>query len=554
MNREFTLCKAIRCTAITLAVMMAAALLPAEAQGGTCTPGVHGTGIDKQCVSPKNRCTSDLDCADANLCNGTEQCATETSPGSNILDCTITLTNPVTHCDDITITQAADLIQNGTGSPTSSSDILVSGTTGTVVGPGCDAGSNLGTPGTEVCTLSPGASISVRSNFYVVQPADPNPLNDQGTITVMDTCNNSPMGCNNTANGVQFSAATDTVSGCSGGTPLNCDDGLFCTDDSCVDATGCAHAAHPCPPNSDLCTAESCDETANACVSGPPRDCNDMILCTDDSCVPASGNCSNVFDPTNDPSCAPDEFCRTPGFWGTHADDDCVPLTDDCKACSQNITQEVLDMAPGGFIPICGEDICNTLVDDASSAVEAICMRVQGQITRQLARQLTAARLNCIVSGEGGGPCDGISINDLFDACNAACAAGDVEVMVGPDTVNCIDAIDCFNNGGMFDNASGDCTTGVCVVNGGLNGPNGAIPCGPDLLCAEGECVPFENNCHDAAFPDDFLPNDFLPDTDPCFEKQGPAGSSDECKAAHKTMCTVIQPNEDDCATEEVCD
>jgi len=274
MNREFTLCKAIRCIAITLAVVMAAVLLPAQAQG-QCVPGNHGVGIDKQCISPRNRCATDADCADANLCNGTEQCATEGAAGSNIVDCTITLTNPTTHCDDLTVTQAMDTIQNGMGSPLSSSDILISGTTGGTSGT-CAVGTNLG--GATTCTLDPGASVSFRSNFYVVIPADPNPLNDQAEITVMDTCDNSPTGCNTNANGVQFSAATDTQSGCSAGTPLNCDDGLFCTDDSCVPATGCAHAAHVCA-DTDICTDDSCSEKADRCVF--------------------------AFDDTNDPSCAP---------------------------------------------------------------------------------------------------------------------------------------------------------------------------------------------------------------------------------------------------------
>ncbi len=327
----------------------------------------------------------------------------------------------------------------------------------------------------------------------------------------------------------------------------DCSDGLFCTDDICdLQTNTCSNPPHSCPADSNLCTTESCDENLNQCVSSAPRDCNDMNICTDDSCVTATGLCSNVFDPTNDPSCAPSEFCRTPGFWGTHAD------ADPDKACSQNITQAVLDAAPGGFIPICGELICNTLVDDASSAVEAICVRVQGQQTRQLARQLTAARLNCIVSGETGGPCNGISINAIFDACNTACAAGNLTVMIGPDEVDCIDALDCFNNGGVFDNASGFCATGICSTNGEPCTQSDLSNCVADTVPIE--CIPFPNNCHDADFGDFELPNDSLSPSDPCFEKQGPAGSSDECKGAHKTQCTVIQPNEAACDTENACD
>jgi hypothetical protein len=245
--------------------------------------------------------------------------------------------------------------------------------------------------------------------------------------------------------------------------------------------------------------------------------------------VPSTGDKTITLTVNQAPP--PVEFCRTPGFWGTHGD------ADDNQACSQNITGAVL-AAAGGSISICGATISNTDCDSANSALEALCVRVQGEQTRQLARQLTAARLNCIVSGETGGACDGISINDVFDACNVACAAGDVTATVGSDEVDCIGAIDCFNNGGQFDNATGVCTTGTCSV--------GGAACGESLPCASGECIPSANSCHATAFADaDFvLPNDSLPASDPCFGKQGPAASSEECKAANKSICTILHPAE----------
>jgi hypothetical protein len=322
----------------------------------------------------------------------------------------------------------------------------------------------------------------------------------------------------------------------------DCNDSLFCTDDACV-SNVCQHTAHSCPADSDLCTTESCDETANACVSSQPPSCDDADICTDDSCVPATGLCQHTFDETNDPSCSVTEFCRTPGFWGTHAD------ADPDKACSQDITSAVI-AAAGGSITICGETLTAAATTappppngNASSAIEAMCVRVQGQPARQLARQLTAARLNCIVSGETGGACDGVSVNEVFDLCNAACPA-DIEVTIGSDTVNCIDALDCFNNGGQFDNATGVCTTGTCSV--------GGADCSEDNPCAEGECIPLPNNCHNTEFADvEFpLPNDSLPASNPCFEKQGPAGSDDECKAANKSTCTIIPPGESLCSVQ----
>jgi hypothetical protein len=132
---------------------------------------------------------------------------------------------------------------------------------------------------------------------------------------------------------------------------------------------------------------------------------------------------------------AVDEFCRTPGFWGTHAGTSNRRSTD--------LTQLVIDAAPGdpgGQLNICGEIVNTTALGAPNSALEAMCVSVKGLQQRQLARQLTAAALNCIVSG-GGAACEGTSIETLFGEANAACVAND------GDLTDFIDDIDAFNNG-----------------------------------------------------------------------------------------------------------
>src|SRR4029079_11813297 len=124
-NRK--LATALRCLSLPLLVLVALALLPANAEAGGCSPGNHGVSIFKSCTSPVNRCATDADCSDADQCNGLEQCATEEAPGSNVLSCIITLSKPPTHCDNITITDAADAVTNGTGSPASSNTLQITG-------------------------------------------------------------------------------------------------------------------------------------------------------------------------------------------------------------------------------------------------------------------------------------------------------------------------------------------------------------------------------------------------------------------------------------------
>ena len=152
--------------------------------------------------------------------------------------------------------------------------------------------------------------------------------------------------------------------------------------------------------------------------------------------------------------------------------------------------------AAGGCLEICGEKITNTCLDSADSAVEAMCVEVNGVSARQLARQLMAAALNCVVSG-GGATCSGISIESVFNDCQLVCESNGTQ---GSRSVtDCIGAIDAFNNG----------------VNTGCHERS---LCNPEVTGLHAIC------------------NDQPPN---------PAGSSDECNAAKGASndCTVIETN-----------
>jgi hypothetical protein len=183
-----------------------------------------------------------------------------------------------------------------------------------------------------------------------------------------------------------------------------------------------------------------------------------------------------------------------------------------------NITEAVIDCADGNclnhtandYLSICGEKIDSpdnnpvngtTDVNDAASSTEALCVKVQGTQKLQLARQLTAAALNCIISG-GGADCAGTALYaTTFANCNATCANAAAS---RNDLTACISAIDCLNNGGSFNN-------GLCTAGG-------------------------PGNCHDRVLVNDSLGLNFEP--------PGPAGSSNACNAANDTACTVVGPQE----------
>jgi hypothetical protein len=251
----------------------------------------------------------------------------------------------------------------------------------------------------------------------------------------------------------------------------------------------------------NACTLDACDPTSGLCTNTDTvsSTCNDGNTCTDDACDPGTGLCTN----TDNGSCGL-EICRTPGFWATHAG------TEKGEGKSKNLTQKVIDEV--GCMVICGERITNTALDSANSAEEALCVSVAGNSILQLARQLTAAALNCIVTN-GNADCSGVSVEGLFQGCNAVCADGDLTF----GGIDCIEALDCFNNGGTFDPITGLCPkseinchdsteVGFCQ-----SGPDKNKLCSTNAECASGAAC-----------------------------KPGPAGSSDRCNTAHANLCSIV--------------
>jgi hypothetical protein len=141
--------------------------------------------------------------------------------------------------------------------------------------------------------------------------------------------------------------------------------------------------------------------------------------------------------------------------------------------------------------------------------------------------------LNCLISGFGE-TCSGVSdLGTLFASCNV----GDCSSPSGGETVgSCISKVDCFNNGGILN--GGVCEQGTCFgTTTACNQDNAASVCGAGV-----DCVPFAVSCHTRSLPATVLGGNSLTCPDP-----GAAGSSDECKAAHKTPCTILGSGEGMC-------
>jgi len=264
--------------------------------------------------------------------------------------------------------------------------------------------------------------------------------------------------------------------------------------------------------DNDLCTPGKCDEDLGRCVNG------ERTVCENDLCQVCDASSGECVDREDQPPACGATLCRTPGFWATHAGTE--------KTNSVNITEAVIDCADGNcadhtandFLSICGEKIDSpdshpadgtTDVNDAASSTEAMCVPVRGSSILQLVRQLTAAALNCLISG-GGPDCAGTPLyTGAFADCNTKCASG---TATQPEITACISQLDCLNNGNSF-----------------LNG-----------LCSPGA----PGNCHERILVNETLGLDFDP--------PGAAGSSNACQAASSTLCTVMGPSEARCTRDSL--
>ncbi len=100
---------------------------------------------------------------------------------------------------------------------------------------------------------------------------------------------------------------------CAPGKPLPCDDLNPCTADSCHPSKACVHTAQggPCDADGNACTVG--DVCSNGkCLAGKQKSCNDGEFCTADSCNKSDGKCTNkqlVQSCTDNNACTAGDNC-----------------------------------------------------------------------------------------------------------------------------------------------------------------------------------------------------------------------------------------------------
>jgi hypothetical protein len=146
-------------------------------------------------------------------------------------------------------------------------------------------------------------------------PAGARSCEDQNPCTT-DTCD-PPQGCLHlptagTCAGPNLCEAGVCAAGlCVVSGPRNCSDSNPCTTDSCEPGLGCLHTNNtlPCDDLNKCSTGDTCKN--GWCQATGVLACDDLSICTADSCVPATG-CKNVLAPKNpcqDQNPCTDDMC-----------------------------------------------------------------------------------------------------------------------------------------------------------------------------------------------------------------------------------------------------
>ena len=332
------------------------------------------------------------------------------------------------------------------------------------------------------------------------QPGTPVDCGD-GVDCTIDTCVEDPTGknekysCDNTAddsycndnlwcNGVE---TCNEINDCQAGTSIDCDDSVECTDDSCDDVNDqCVNDPNDsnCDDGID-CTNDTCDaiydcqsveddsycddglwcngtETCDMvydCQAGTSVDCNDGVVCTDDSCDdindecvndPNDTNCNDGVDCTND-TCDATNDCQ---FTANHSN------CDDGLWCNGTETCDAVNDCQEGTSVDCDDGVDCT--DDSCDDVNDECVNDPNDA-------------NC---------------NDGVDCTNDTCDATNGCQFLADDT-NCDDGLWC--NGTETCDAINDCQEGLLV-----DCPDDKLFCNGTEFCDEenDECGNTGNPCN----------------------------------------------------------
>jgi len=266
------------------------------------------------------------ECEDGDVCNGIETCNAGVCEPGTPLDCDDQVACTADLCDAIAGCQNPDTCVGGEACDLGSGLCEPKPCSGD---PECDDG--LYCNGVETCVsdlCAPGTPVACDDGVACTVDGCDEALDDCEFLPDHAACQNGVF-----CDGVEF---CDPVLDCQPGLAEDCDDAVGCTVDSCnIVSDACDNV-----PDDGLCDNglfcdgdELCDPALD-CQPGLPRDCDDGVGCTADSCNEVTDGCDNTPD---DAPCQNSLFCD--GAETCDAVLDCQLGPDPCAglACDDNI-------------------------------------------------------------------------------------------------------------------------------------------------------------------------------------------------------------------------
>ena len=287
-----------------------------------------------------------------------------------------------------------------------------------------------------------------------------------------------------------------TQGACTSQSTLNCDDENVCTEDSCDLDLGCNHVPTEgaCDDGNPCTVGDYCAE--GACMPAGPLDCEDGNVCTTDGCYPGSG-CSNVPNtaPCSDgDACSQGDQCAGgdchPG--GEVDCDDLNVCTDDSCSPDSGCLHAANQAACDDENPCTSGDHCEGGMCVGAAAIEC---NDHNPCTDDLCDLVGGCKYV-----PNSGACDDGSACTVGDYCEAG------ECLPGP-TANCGDNNPCTddscdadegcqhtNNSGPCDD-SNQCTDDDLCLDG-ICMPGAAVVCDDLNLCTSDGCLPGQGCIH----------------------------------------------------------
>jgi len=156
--------------------------------------------------------------------------------------------------------------------------------------------------------------------------------------------------------------------------PVNCDDDIPCTDDTCHPSFGCVYTPNNAHCDDNItCTNDVCEEWLGRCTNYPDNsNCDDMDPCTTDYCDLINGCVAVAMDCADPDMACTRDFC----FNGT-----CIHIAED-NYCNDNnnCTIDSCDMHLGQCTNVPADGLCN----DDQGCTEDWCDEIEGCLHKEI--------------------------------------------------------------------------------------------------------------------------------------------------------------------------